>query len=129
MGLGYFVGSLQWLTTVTVAGWLALAAYLAVYPALWALFVGLMARVNVENFGPEGSAWRKSLRNFGTAALAAAAREPDQAAAAEPAEHQGGQQGGALRRGYAADIQVHGDRLGVERAEHGAEHGEPDHQQ
>jgi len=72
-GLGYFVGSLQWLTTVTVAGWLALAAYLAVYPALWALFVGLMARVQAENFGPEGSAWRKSLRNFGTAALAAAA--------------------------------------------------------
>ncbi len=40
VGLGYFVGSLQWLTTVTVAGWLALAAYLAVYPALWALFAG-----------------------------------------------------------------------------------------
>jgi len=43
-GLGYFLGSLEWLVTVTVGGWIALCLYLAVYPALWALFTGLVAK-------------------------------------------------------------------------------------
>jgi apolipoprotein N-acyltransferase len=34
-GFSHFLTSLSWLQTVTVAGWAALSAYLAVYPALW----------------------------------------------------------------------------------------------
>ena len=34
-GFSHFLTSLSWLQTVTVPGWVALSAYLAVYPALW----------------------------------------------------------------------------------------------
>lgn len=34
-GLSHFLTSLSWLQTVTIAGWVVLSAYLAVYPALW----------------------------------------------------------------------------------------------
>ncbi len=43
-GLVHFWMSLQWITEVTVAGWVVFAFYLAIYPGLWALFVGLCCR-------------------------------------------------------------------------------------
>jgi apolipoprotein N-acyltransferase len=71
-GLGWVAGtagfllSLHWITTVTVAGWIALCAYLGLFPALWALFAGILLR-------PLGGAWLGSGRNLLTALLAAAA--------------------------------------------------------
>lgn len=71
-GLVYFVGSLHWLWTVTVPGWLALSAYVAVYPALWALFTGwvIVPRQSPYEAKP---IWMKSGNNLLVAALSAAA--------------------------------------------------------
>ncbi|GAB4174933.1 MAG: apolipoprotein N-acyltransferase [Terrimicrobiaceae bacterium] len=71
-GLGYFVGSLHWLWTVTVPGWLLLGAYLAIYPAVWALFLGLVARP-VAKPGSSEPVWFFSWSNLRAAALAACA--------------------------------------------------------
>jgi apolipoprotein N-acyltransferase len=70
-GLVYFLGSLSWLTTVTVAGWFVLCLYLAVYPALWAAIVFLIATPREK---PEAttSVWLSSWRNLAAGALAAA---------------------------------------------------------
>jgi len=49
-GLGYVAGliffwtSLFWINEVTSLGWFIFAFYLALYPALWALFVGIACR-------------------------------------------------------------------------------------
>ncbi|MFQ3670828.1 MAG: apolipoprotein N-acyltransferase [Verrucomicrobiia bacterium] len=61
MGLVFFGVSFFWLTKVTVAGWLAAALYLAIYPGLWAVVWNGVA------WGPEGSftsganLWRASV--------------------------------------------------------------------
>jgi apolipoprotein N-acyltransferase len=70
-GVGYFLGCLQWLVTVTVVGWIALCLFLALYPAVWAMFVGaLKPRQSPFEAKP---VWMKSWHNLGIAALAAAA--------------------------------------------------------
>lgn len=70
-GAGYFIGSLHWLVTVTAAGWIALGLYLAVYPGVWAVFVGfLKPRQSPFEARP---VWMKSGNNLIVSALAAAA--------------------------------------------------------
>ncbi len=44
MGLVFFWMSLHWITEVTTLGWFVFAFYLALFPAAWALFVGIVAR-------------------------------------------------------------------------------------
>jgi apolipoprotein N-acyltransferase len=65
-GMSGFLISLHWITTVTVAGWIALCAILAVYHGLWGLFAGTVLR-------PLGGDWLGSVRNLLVAVLAAAA--------------------------------------------------------
>lgn len=71
-GLVYFLGSLSWLTTVTTLGWFMLCLYLALYPAVWAGIVHVIAtpRENPHSFR---SVWLSSGRNLLTGLLAAAA--------------------------------------------------------
>lgn len=70
-GFGYFLGSLHWLVTVTVPGWIALCLYLAAYPAIWALFAGaLKPRQSPFEAKP---VWMKSWHNLAISALASAA--------------------------------------------------------
>jgi len=71
-GLVYFLGSLAWLNTVTTLGWFMLCLYLALYPAVWAGIVYVMAtpRENPHSFR---SVWLSSGRNLLTGLLAAAA--------------------------------------------------------
>ena len=70
-GLGYFLGCFHWLVTVTVPGWILLCLYLAVYPAVWAVFVGVWKpRQSPFEANP---VWMKSGNNLIVAALAAAA--------------------------------------------------------
>lgn len=71
-GLVYFLGSLQWLITVTAAGWVALSAYVAVYPALWAAFMGTILRPRQSPFEAR-PVWMKSGNNLRVALLGAAA--------------------------------------------------------
>jgi apolipoprotein N-acyltransferase len=50
-GLAFFWPVFSWLTTVTVVGWILVGAYMAVYFAVWSLFVGLLrprTRVVIE---------------------------------------------------------------------------------
>lgn len=42
-GFAFFLVNLHWLTTVTSVGWVVLAAFLALYPALWGLFAAKWA--------------------------------------------------------------------------------------
>ena len=70
-GAVYFLSSLHWLTTVTVAGWIALALYLATYPALWALFLGGIKPL--QSPFEAAPVWMKSGRNLAVSALGAAA--------------------------------------------------------
>lgn len=42
-GFTFFLVNLHWLTTVTSVGWVVLSAYLALYPALWAMFAAKWA--------------------------------------------------------------------------------------
>ena len=44
MGLVFFWGAFSWLITVTGLGWFLLAFYMALYPACWGAFLGLMRR-------------------------------------------------------------------------------------
>lgn len=71
-GLVYFLGSLYWLMQVTVPGWFILCLYLAIYPALWAGIVWVVAtpRQNPEESRP---VWLSSWSNLRIAILAAAA--------------------------------------------------------
>lgn len=41
-GLAFFLPNLSWLRTVSDAGWLALAAYLALFPMLWSIFAATL---------------------------------------------------------------------------------------
>lgn len=47
-GLAFFLPNLSWLRTVSDAGWVALSLYLALFPALWAIFAATL-----------GNPWRK----------------------------------------------------------------------
>jgi len=71
-GFVFFLGSLSWVHTVTVPGLLLLVAYLALYPGLWAIFTGLVARP-LPRAGSEEPVWFGSWSNLRAAALAAAA--------------------------------------------------------
>lgn len=71
-GLGYFIGCFHWLYTVTIPGWITLCLYLALYPAVWALFVGWFATPRQPAFEP-ASIWLKSWSNLRVSALAAIA--------------------------------------------------------
>ncbi len=71
-GLVYMLGSLHWLVTVTITGWIALCLYLGIYTALWALFVGTVAKPR-QSPSPARPIWLKSWNNLLVAALAAAA--------------------------------------------------------
>lgn len=64
-GLVFFWGVFSWLTTVTVAGWLLLPFYLALFPAAWGAFLSLI-RQSAGDFTRSGA-------NLRTAALGAAA--------------------------------------------------------
>jgi apolipoprotein N-acyltransferase len=70
-GAGYFIGCFAWIVTVTTSGWLALSLYLAIYPALWALFIGLIARPR-ETPDAKTPVWLKSIPNLFAAILTAA---------------------------------------------------------
>ena len=67
-----FLISLFWITTVTVAGWIALCAVLGIYHGLWGLFAGLILRPMGAGGDPT-RAWLGSVRNLLVALLAAAA--------------------------------------------------------
>jgi apolipoprotein N-acyltransferase len=71
-GLIHMLGSLHWLVTVTVAGWIALGLFLGSYTALWALFVGTVAKPRQPPTETK-PIWLKSWNNLRIAALAAAA--------------------------------------------------------
>lgn len=71
-GFVFFAGSLVWIHTVTVPGWLILAAYLAIYPGLWAAFTGRVARP-LPKSGSAVPPWFGSWSNLRAAALSAAA--------------------------------------------------------
>jgi apolipoprotein N-acyltransferase len=47
-GLAFFLPNLAWLRTVSEVGWVVLSAYLAMFPALWAVFAATL-----------GNPWRK----------------------------------------------------------------------
>ena len=77
-GLGYltgaifFLGSLSWLTNVTTAGWFLLSLYLALYPAVWA---GAVSVIATPHQAPDASrsVWLSSRHNLLAGILAAAA--------------------------------------------------------
>lgn len=71
-GLVYFLGSLHWLTVLTVPGWFILCLYLAIYPAAWAGIVFVIATPRENPLSPR-SVWLSSWRNLSVALLAAAA--------------------------------------------------------
>ena len=71
-GTVFFLGSLFWLTTVTVPGWFILGMFLAVYPAVWAGAVFVMATPR-ETEGAARSVWLSSRRNLLAGLLAASA--------------------------------------------------------
>lgn len=80
-GLGYVAGlvffwmSLFWITTVTQPGWFVFAFYLALYPALWALFAGIVCRPRdpVPGEPLQHCAWLSSFGNLRLAFRGAAA--------------------------------------------------------
>ena len=71
-GMTGFLVSLFWITTVTVAGWIALCAILGIYHGLWGLFAGMVLRPVGTGSDP-ARCWLGSLRNLLAALLAAAA--------------------------------------------------------
>ena len=71
-GLVFFLGSLSWLHTVTVAGWFILCLYLALYPALWAGIVFVIATPRREP-GEDRPVWLSSRHNLSIGWLSAAA--------------------------------------------------------
>lgn len=64
-GLVFFWGVFSWLTTVTVAGWLLLPFYLALFPAAWAVFLAACRGIAGD--------FTRSGANLAAAALGAAA--------------------------------------------------------
>jgi len=71
-GLVYFLGSLSWLTTVTGPGWFILCLYLALYPAVWAGIIFVIATPREDPFSFR-SVWLSSWHNLATGLTAAAA--------------------------------------------------------
>ncbi|MFZ4774700.1 MAG: apolipoprotein N-acyltransferase [Terrimicrobiaceae bacterium] len=71
-GAAYFGGSLFWLTTLTAPGWIVLSLYLSIYPALWMVFIGTVARPSGEDRSGR-PVWLSSLHNLRFCALGAAA--------------------------------------------------------
>ena len=71
-GLVYFLGSLHWLAVLTVPGWFIFCLYLAIYPALWAGLVFVIATPREDSHSFR-SVWLSSWRNLTTCLLAAAA--------------------------------------------------------
>ncbi|MFV0415613.1 MAG: apolipoprotein N-acyltransferase [Chthoniobacterales bacterium] len=73
-GFIYFLICFFWIHNVTLPGYIALCAYLAIYPALWTLFVGLCCRAkSAFSKNPIGSPWASSRHNLILAALLAGA--------------------------------------------------------
>ena len=70
-GCAYFGGSLFWLTTLTFPGWVALSLYLSIYPAVWTLFVGTVARPTGHD-STGRPIWMSSVYNLRHCALGAA---------------------------------------------------------
>jgi apolipoprotein N-acyltransferase len=72
-GLAFFWGSLLWLTEVTVAGWFTFALYLALFPGVWGLFVGIACRPRESTLIDVPSEWLRSSVNLRLALRGAAA--------------------------------------------------------
>jgi apolipoprotein N-acyltransferase len=72
-GLVYFLGSLHWITVLTIPGWFILCLYLALYPAVWAGIVFVIATPREDEQDPLRSVWLSSWHNLATAGIAAAA--------------------------------------------------------
>lgn len=80
-GLGYVAGlvffwtTFFWITTVTRPGWFILGFYLALFPAFWALFAGLVCRPRdpVPGQPMEHCEWLSSFHNLRLAIRGAAA--------------------------------------------------------
>jgi apolipoprotein N-acyltransferase len=71
-GCAYFGGSLFWLTTLTTPGWVALSLYLSIYPAIWVVFLGTVAKPAGEDSSGR-PVWLSSIGNLRSCASAAAA--------------------------------------------------------
>ncbi|MFV0336785.1 MAG: apolipoprotein N-acyltransferase [Chthoniobacterales bacterium] len=73
-GFIYFLTCFFWIHNVTLPGYLALCAFIAIYPALWALFVGFCCRPR-KIFGKisRQSPWRSSRHNLLLAGVLASA--------------------------------------------------------
>lgn len=71
-GAVYFLGCFSWVHTVTILGWLALSLYVAVYPAIFAAFVGRALKPRQSPF-ESVSIWQKSTNNLRVSVLVAAA--------------------------------------------------------
>ncbi len=70
-GLFFFVIAFNWLTHVTVGGWILVSLYFSLYPACWALFIASVGRpVTTAN---EPSPWLDSFRNLRVTIAGAAA--------------------------------------------------------
>lgn len=65
-GLAFFLPNLSWLRTVSGAGWMALSAYLALFPAAWAVFAATLGNPWRETVSSEakGGGWAASLRSL-----------------------------------------------------------------
>lgn len=71
-GLVWFAVSLRWLLSIphpagSVAAWIALSAYVAVYPALWAVGIGIFMRTDFRDGAlvPDTwVGWRESIRDW-----------------------------------------------------------------
>lgn len=71
-GWVFFAGTLAWLATVTIAGWLILAAYLALFPGGWAWFVVRVAKPRGKE-GDDRPPWAHTSANLASSLLAASA--------------------------------------------------------
>jgi apolipoprotein N-acyltransferase len=71
-GLVFFWVSLFWFTEVTRLGWFVFAFYLAIFPGLWGLFVGITCRPR-DSKDLATNPWLSSMGNLRLAARGAAA--------------------------------------------------------
>ena len=72
-GLAFFWMSLFWLTEVTAGGWFIFAFYLALFPGLWGLFVGIACRPRESTLIDVPGEWLRSSVNLRLALRGAAA--------------------------------------------------------
>lgn len=70
-GLAFYLIVFSWLIEVTGPGWFMLCLYLAMYPAIWALFAGTVGRP--RETGTDRSIWTHSFNNLRLSARCAAA--------------------------------------------------------